>query len=139
MARLPVKHFGATTRGIRASLKSLPISMAHDIASQVAPDFTRRTRTAYLGGKTVYGDERPEGKHGPLTLQRTGATFRTTRFVQTGTVVRCALGPKYAKYLIGKYKILPVGDRSALPTAWSRSVDDIAARVFVAQTQRIAA
>lgn len=78
---------------------------------------------AYDGGKTVYGEARPLGASGqPLSLEASGATRRTLRFTATGTVVRCVLGTRWAKYLIGKYAILPNG---ALPAGWSRRLDQL--------------
>jgi hypothetical protein len=62
-----------------------------------------------------------------LTLNRTGDTRRDLRFVVNGTIIRCALGPKYAKYLIGKYKILPIGDRTSMPVAWVRAMNELVA------------
>lgn len=115
-------------RGLRQELGALPITVSQAIAQRAAPELTRRARAAYLSGKTAYGDDRPEGVDGAaLTLMRTGATFRTLRFVQSGTIVRCALGTRYAKYLIGKYRVLPVGDLTAMPAAWARAIDQIVA------------
>lgn len=133
-----------TFRGLRQGLAALPITVAQAVAQRAAPELTRRAKTAHLGGKTVYGDERPEGVTGAaLTLMRTGDTFRTLRFVQSGTIVRCALGTKYARYLIGKYKILPIGDRTAMPVAWAQALDTIVAEEVAkratATLQRVAA
>jgi hypothetical protein len=40
-------------------------------------------------------------------------------FEAIGTVTRCVLGPPWARYLIGRYTILPNGD-AYLPVAWYR-------------------
>lgn len=60
-----------------------------------------------------------------LDLVFSGDTQRQLRFVVNGTLIRCALGPRYAKYLIGKYKILPIGDRTSMPVAWVRALDEL--------------
>lgn len=105
---------------LKASLRALPVSIAHDVAQRAAPTLTDLTREAFDGGENVYGDARPAGAHGnTLTLNLTGETRRTLRFVSNGTIVRCVLGTKYARYLIGKYGILPNG---ALPVAWSAAL-----------------
>ncbi len=54
---------------------------------------------------------------GALSLVQTGATRARVVFVANGTIVRCVLGTKYARYLIGKYGILPNGN-AAIPVEW---------------------
>jgi len=129
-----VRHTGTTLRGFKDALRAMPLSVSNDVAMRAAPELTRRAKVAFLGGVNVYGDERPGG----VSLMRTGTTFRTLRFVQSGTIVRCALGTEYAKYLIGKYKILPIGDRTGIPVAWVRALDDITAVAF-AERAKVAA
>ena len=68
----------------------------------------------------MYGDARPKGVDGrPLTLVRTGRTRSMVRFSATGTIVRAVLAVPYAKYLIGKYEILPNG---RLPSTWRKTI-----------------
>ena len=110
--------FGA----LKSALKAMPLSLAHDVASASAPGLTQRTQGAYDGGKTVYGEARPAGVDGPLTLERTGSTRSAVRFVANGRIVRCVLPTKYAKYLVGKFKILPNG---AMPAEWSRYLAEL--------------
>jgi hypothetical protein len=105
----------ASINGFKGRLRSLPVKLAQSVATRAAPAMTGLTRGAFDGGRTVYGGTRPGGVRGPLTLERTGATKRTLRFTSVGTVVRCVLGPKYARYLI-RYGILPNG---SLPREWS--------------------
>jgi hypothetical protein len=113
----------SSIRGLKASIKKLPLSVAHDVSQRAAPAMTDLTRSAYTSGRSVYGDARPLGADGrPLTLQRTGAVARALKFTANGTIVRCVLGPKYARYLIGKYGILPNG---ALPVSWSRRLGEL--------------
>lgn len=42
-------------------------------------------------------------------------------FVATGTILRAELSQPYAKYLVGKYKILPM----SLPADWGRELEKI--------------
>ncbi len=114
---------------LKARLRDLPRTVAADVAQRAAPEMTQLTRQAFEGGRTVYGDARPAAAGGgALTLRKTGATARELRFVSIGTIVRCVLGPSYARYLIGKYGILPNG---ALPAAWSKRLRDLVAGVKV--------
>ena len=108
---------------LRAHLRALPVSVAHEAAKRAAPAMSTLTQSAFTSGRSVYGEARPAGKGGRvLSLRRTGAVQRELRFVSNGTIVRCVLGPKYARVLIGKYGILPNG---ALPSAWSRRLAEI--------------
>jgi len=118
----PIANFGRLKR----ELKALPISMAAAVASESAPGLTARTRSAFSSRVNVYGDARPEGVNGgPLTLERSGKTRDNLQFVSNGRVVRAVLGTPYAKYLIGKYKVLPNG---AMPVEWARYLSGLVHR-----------
>lgn len=109
----------------KRSLREMPRTIAADVASRAAPALTDRTRQSFDAGQTVYGDARPAGVNGQaLTLRKTGAASRELKFVAVGTIVRCVLGPDYAKYLIGKYSVLPNG---AMPAAWSKALRELTA------------
>ena len=108
-------------------LNKFPTTVVHNVARKTAPSLTGYATSAFGSGRTVYGDARPRGVDGrSLTLVRPGpdggATRATLRFVSIGTIVRCVLGTDYAKYLIGKYRILPMGE---MPSSWSRKIVDI--------------
>lgn len=108
-----------------AQLRALPITLAAAVAEKAAPAMTELTTSAYDGGKTVYGDARPKAESGGnLDLEESGDTRAQVRFVRIGTIVRCSLGTLYAKYLIGKYKILPNGP---VPAVWRAKLDAILA------------
>jgi hypothetical protein len=118
-----------TIRGLKQRINQLPISIAHDVAARAAPSLTDAARSAFDGGQTVYGESRPAGRDGKaLTLERTGATRGGLRFEATGTIVRCVLPTRWAKYLIGKYKILPQG---ALPAEWQHKLAELLATTAV--------
>jgi hypothetical protein len=78
---------------------------------------TQLARDAHVARRSVYGESRPVGVSGEvLDLEVSGATARDLRFVANGTIVRAVLGTPYARFLIGKYSILPNG---AIPAEWS--------------------
>ena len=118
-----------TLRGIRMALRSFPKTLAVDVAKRAAPAMTELAQGAYDGGRNVYGDTRPASKvdGSPLDLVRTGATRAQVRFTAIGTRIICALGPPYAKYLVGRYKILPSGDLTAIPASWAERMRAIVA------------
>jgi hypothetical protein len=113
-------------KSIGQTIRKLPVSVAHDVAQRAAPALTALTRADFDAGQSVYGDPRPRSKVDGhvLTLTRTGATKADLRFVANGTIIRCVLGTKWARYLIGKYGILPSG---ALPAAYKRALDGVVA------------
>ena len=128
MARAGLRGDLSSIRALKANLRAMPISLAHSVAQRAAPAMTDETQSAFSGGRTVYGEPRPSGADGkPLTLVRTGDTKRALSFVATGTLVWARLGTRYARYLIGKYSILPNGP---LPAGWSRRL-----RAIVAETR----
>lgn len=119
----------SSLRALRAHVKALPLSLAHDVAQRAGPALTRLTRGAFAAGQNVYGEARPAGVDGrPLSLERTGATRDALGFTANGTIVRCVLGTRYAKYLIGKYGVLPNGP---LPAGWSRALAQLVAETKV--------
>ncbi len=118
----------ASLREFGKRLRALPIKTAQAVATRVAPTLSDATRAAYSSSADVYGAARvPSVSGAPLTLVRSGATQASLRFVSIGTQVRCSLGTPYAKYLIGKYRILPNGP---LPTAWGAQIASTAQSVI---------
>jgi hypothetical protein len=113
----------STLRGLRTKIRALPLSVAHSVAQRAAPALTGKTREAYDGGRTVYGEARPRGVNGEaLDLHRTGAARADLRFVATGTIIRCVFTKRYVRYLIGNYSVLPNGP---LPVGWTRSLGEL--------------
>lgn len=113
---------------LKRSLKKLPITSVARIAARAAPAMTDLAGGAYDSGQTVYGKPRPPGVDGQaLSLERTGASRRAMAFAATGRDIRTKPLPRYTRYLIGKYDVLPNGP---LPAAWRERLNDIAARVL---------
>lgn len=127
-----------TTRGdfstlnrLKKNLRALPISIAHDVAKRTAPAVTSLATTAFTSGRTVYDEARPRGVDGrPLTLHETGQTKETVRFVANGRIVRAVLagkdkyGRKYQHFLVGLYRVLPMG---RIPAHWQKRIRDLVA------------
>lgn len=110
-------------KALKSKMRELPKSIAIDVSRRAAPAMTGLTVQAFNSARTVYNDARPAGVNGqPLDLVQSGRTRDALRFVSIGTIVRCVLPTRWAKYLIGKYGILPNG---ALPAQWSRSLTEI--------------
>lgn len=121
-------------RSLKKALQRLPITATARIAAGAAPAMSTLAQGAHASGKTVYGRPRPRGVDGDsLSLERTGATKRALSFIATGRDIRTTLLPRYAKYLIGKYDLLPNGP---LPQAWRDQLRAIATRVLEAEVRR---
>lgn len=117
-------------RSLKSALQRLPITATARIAAGAAPAMSELAQGAHASGKTVYDRPRPRGVDGDaLSLERTGATQRALRFIATGRDIRTTQLPRYARYLIGKYDLLPNGP---LPQAWRDRLRDIAGRVLSA-------
>lgn len=100
---------------LRSSIKALPLRIRSAVAKDAEAILTREVQDDYDAGRTVYDTPRPSSVSGaPLTLKQSGKTRGALAFVAIGTIVRAQLGTRYAKYLVGKYKILP----QSLPAAW---------------------
>jgi hypothetical protein len=113
-------------RQLGRKLAELPTTVRAEVARQAAPIVTELAQSAFDGGQTVYGDARPTGVDGnALSLVASGSVRRSLNFVANGTQLRCTLGPKHMKFLIGKYKILP---NNAIPLRWRRALDEITTR-----------
>ena len=119
-------------------LAKLPVSVAHEAASEAAPLLTRLTRLAFASGKNVYGEprdwRRPSATGKPITLVQSGYTRDSLRFEATGTIVRCVLGKSYQKYLIGWYGVLPNGYP---PTWWDQQLRQLVSDVEQRHTSRL--
>jgi hypothetical protein len=111
------------TRALSSHLRKLArdgkLQLAIAVAEKVAPTLTAEVADAYDSGQTVFGDARPAGKTGALSLVQGGDTRKQMFFRATGHQVRCAGLPPYAGYLIAKYRILPTG---RMPFAWSETI-----------------
>lgn len=130
MPRSRVRKLRGTGIGdFKRRIAGLGVKAAQEIARDAAPELSRMALADFNAGNTAYGDARPEGTHGPVTLIRTGATQRDLGFRATGTTIWARLKQRYSKYLIGKYRILPIGN-APMPAKWKRALDSIVARVL---------
>lgn len=108
-------------------LTDLPKTIQAEVAKRGAPAVTDLATSAFASGQTVYGDARPAGVGGnELSLVKSGAVRGSLRFVANGTQIRCTLGPKHMRFLVGKYKILP---NNALPFRWRAKLAEIVRQV----------
>jgi hypothetical protein len=116
---------------IVASYKELTTSMRHTVARESAPRVTTLADRNFDASLTVYDQSRSSMKWAAgkqLSLHKTGLTRNTLRFQESGTLVRCVLAKNYMRYLIGKYEILPPGNKY-IPPKWRAAIDSIVRKV----------
>jgi hypothetical protein len=107
---------------LRSTIKELPLRIRADVARDAQAVLTKALDESFDSGKTVYGQARPLGVKGnALSLVATHKTRSALAFVAVGTIVRAQLNTKYARYLIGKYGILP----QSLPASWRAELESI--------------
>jgi hypothetical protein len=112
-------------------LADLPRVLAVEAARRAAPIISRYARASFDSGKTAYDSPRPLGSHGNmLSLVQSGATRAALQFTSDGgSKIRAVLGTRYAKFLIGKFKILPIGN-AAMPMRWRLALNTLVAEII---------
>lgn len=121
-------------RLLRKVLASLPQKVAIEAARKSADKITALALSTFDAGKTVYGDDRPLGVRGnKLTLTKSGLARRTLGFrwgfQGKSAVVKAHLSAKYVRFLIGKYRILPLGNHR-IPISWQLAIDEVTKGAF---------
>lgn len=111
---------------LRGSIRELPLRIRSAVAKDAEGILNREMRGAFDAGRTVYDTPRPlsvaKGREGSkLTLKKTGRTYAQLYFVTIGTILRAQLPTKYAKYLIGRYQIMP----QSLPAKWRVELEQL--------------
>jgi hypothetical protein len=124
-----------SVQGLKRRLAELPKTMAAEVAKRITPEMTKLARGSFNAGQNVYGDARKTSRvdGSPLDLYDTGRIYDGLQFKAFGTITRCVLGPKYAKYVVGRYKTLPNGP---LPFMWTRKIADVIAALKPAGFQQ---
>lgn len=117
--RGPFDNTRALSHHLRKLAREGKMQLAVAVAAKSAPSISDLAQDAYDSGQTVFGDARPTGKYGDLTLVDGGTTRAHTFFRAIGHQVKCSGLPRYAGYLISKYRILPTG---RMPFEWSETI-----------------
>lgn len=107
---------------LKSSIKSMPLKLRTGVAKDAAGYLDIEVRAEFNAGKTVFDEPRPLGVDGEkLSLVFSGKTKSALGFDVTGTLIRAVLGQRYAKFLVGRYRILP----QKLPPAWAAHITRI--------------
>jgi hypothetical protein len=118
----------ATIAAFRSRVRELPLRIQTATAKAGEAVLTQMLQGDFDAGRTVFDSARPLGVKGqPLSLVKTGRTRGHLSFVAIGRILRSHLPTKHARYLIGKYQILP---SSRIPAPWSRALTTIVREHF---------
>lgn len=122
MARKPDTN---ALREFNHRLKKLDAEdVALAIAEDACPILTELVQKSFSAGETVYGDARPSGKRGPVSLVKSGDMRGSLRFTSRGTRrIMARLAGKYTN-VNKRFGYLPyVND--TLPFEWSKAIEKL--------------
>ena len=98
--------------------------VAISIAEAACPKLTELVQKAFASSETVYGEGRPSGKTGPVSLVKSGDLRGSLKFTSRGTRrIMARLAGKYTN-VNKRFGYLPyVND--TLPYEWSKAINDL--------------
>jgi hypothetical protein len=97
-------------RALERSIRELPRTVGAKVATAAAGKITALGRETFNASENAYGDAWAPGEDGErVTLRDSGALAGGVAYVATGTRLRAQLGPRYAKFQLGKRPIFPRG------------------------------
>jgi len=124
------------TRELEKRISDLPRMLGIEVARSCADIISRLARASFDASCNAFYDPwDPSAKGETVTLVKSGALRSGIRYVAIGTRLRAQLGPKYAKYQVGKRAVFPT---SVLPPAYKKAIDEAAAKIIAAQLGKAA-
>jgi len=97
-----------TLRRLEQTIRELPRTLAHEVASASASTITELARRTFNASQNAYGDAWDVGAEGQrVTMRKSGRAAAGLAYVATGTRLRSKLGPHYMRYQVGKRNIFP--------------------------------
>lgn len=105
-----------TMNKLKAAIKTMPQRMRTAVARDAAGYLDIEVRRQFNAGATVFDTPRPLGVDGQtLALVKTGSVQKSLGFNAKDARISAVLSQRYARFLVGKYRILP----QKLPAAWA--------------------
>jgi hypothetical protein len=118
-------------RALERSIRDLPRTVGAKVATAAAGKITELARETFNASENAYGDAWAPGEDGQrVTLRDSGALAGGVSYVATGTRLRAQLGPRYAKYQVGKRPIFP---RGKLPLKYVAAIREASNAVITAE------
>ena len=117
-------------RALEKSIRELPRVVALKVAEKSAAIITSMAEATFGAGENAYGDTWEPGYRGAkVTLRDTGALAAGVKYTAIGTKLRAVLGPRYAKYQVGRRPIFP-RNGARLPSAYADAIQKNAAEII---------
>lgn len=111
-----------TLRNIAKNIGDVPQVVRIRIAARAAGAITDLALGSFDAGVTPFGDAWAPGSEGQdVDLYESGALRATLRFVAIGGRVRCVMGVKYARFQVGKRRVLPAPGQT-MPQNWRDAI-----------------
>lgn len=116
---------------LRRAIRELPTQIRSAVARDAVGWLTNETASAFNSGLTVYDYARPgsvDRRHPGAPLSLVGPAksgrhvFQDLAWVRIGTILRAQLGQRHARFLVGKYKILP---NNVIPANWQEHLEEL--------------
>jgi hypothetical protein len=116
----------SSIRRFSESLKTLPFWAGREAARRSAPILTKLAQETFARSEDPNGVAWAPNVDGKtVTLRQSGTLAQFMVYVAVGTIMRVALGTKYAKYQIGKRHVFPAFG-AVLPEAYRTALEDAA-------------
>ncbi len=123
-------------RGLEKSLRELPRVVGMKVATASAGEITSLARATFNASENAYGDAWAPGADGErVDLQKTGRLAQFA-YVAIGTRLRAQLGPKYARYQVGRRPIFPRSG-ARLPIAYVATLRAKANEIIHAELEAV--
>lgn len=120
------KSLWSLEKSLRSIADRKGSKVAEDIAAQVAPVISKISQETFAARTNPYGVPwAPAVDGSEVTLDKTGALKAAIQYKSFGQKLRCVLGPKYAKYQVGKRHVFPPRG-GLLPPAYQQKIHKIA-------------
>ena len=108
------------------------------IAARVAPAITGLALASFASGEAPTGEPWRPGADGfDVTLVESGSLRAGLRFVAVGARVRAVLGVRYAKYQVGRRRVLPAPGQQ-MPASWREAAGRISREEIAAHLAQVA-
>jgi hypothetical protein len=111
-------------------LREIPRVLAPRVSEAVAPRLTEQGRETFNAGQDPWGTPwEPSVDGQAVTLRKSGALLDSLRYIAIGTLLRVSGLTAYAKYQIGRRRVLPA-QGAPLPPDYAKALNETASEKF---------
>jgi hypothetical protein len=121
-------------RALERSLRELPRVVGAKVATAAASAITTLAHATFATSSNPYGDPWDPGKDGQTVTLRKSGRLAQFAYIAIGTRLRAQLGPKYARYQVGRRPILP-RNGSRMPAKYAATLRAKSSEVIRAELE----